>query len=431
MTENFIQVSVEEINGFKALISNHSINTKALEEKIIALQQDKLDLRVQIDLNTEEADKAKQTIANLNNSLTNEIKQSNYKINEKLVELIHLKETNANLEFDKKKLIIECDDLKEKIRRFEAKFENQDELKHKIKKYKSKIEKLEEKNNEIKDDLERKNRDLNELHISFEKQSNDFKQYKLNGSKNDSKQICKYKEIITDLNGAIKRQKNFSAIEISKFKKIIADLQINNTNLSSDISYLNGQLITSNSKISELTSKIECLNSDLIEKNEILLESIRPISYQDAEKSKNVSLLKNIKLEKFDDSTEVNQKNEAKIKSLTVENKNLLLKIEKLSVQKEKCDISTQTPTLKSVKLENPAVINEKHLDEIEKLKTELQRQKEIINQIIERSNEFQVQLKETKNENAMIKAKNNKLIENIQSIEISLNEFGSKFIKY
>ncbi len=60
-----------------------------------------------------------------------------------------------------------------------------------------------------------------------------------------------------------------------------------------------------------------------------------------------------------------------------------------------------------------------------------MQRQKEIINQIIERSNEFQVQLKETKNENTMIKAKNNKLIENIQSIEISLNEFGSKFMKY
>jgi chromosome segregation ATPase len=431
MTENFIQVSAEEINGLKTLISNHSINTKTLEEKIITLQQEKLDLRVQIDLNKEEADKAKQTITNLNNSLTNEIKQSNYKINEKLVDLNRLKETNINLEFDKKKLIIECDDLKEKIRRFEAKFEDQDELKHKIKKYKSKIEKLEEKNNEIKDNLERKNRDLDELKISFEKQSNDFKQYKLNGLKNDSKQICKYKEIITELNGAIKKHKNSNTDEISKFKKIISDLKINNANLRGDISCLNGQLITSNSKISELTSKIEYLNNDLIEKNELLLEFTRTISYQDAEKSKNVSLLKNIKLEKPDNSTEVNQKNEAIIKSLTIENKNLSLKIEKLSVQKEKCDISTQTPTLKLVKLENPAVINEKHLNEIEKLKTELKREKEIINQIIERSNEFQVQLKETKNENTMIKAKNNKLIENIQSIEFSLNEFGSKFIKY
>ena len=107
MTENFIQVSAEEINGLKTLISNHSINTKTLEEKIITLQQEKLDLRVQIDLNKEEADKAKQTITNLNNSLTNEIKQSNYKINEKLVDLNRLKETNINLEFDKKKLIIE------------------------------------------------------------------------------------------------------------------------------------------------------------------------------------------------------------------------------------------------------------------------------------------------------------------------------------
>ena len=107
------------------------------------------------------------------------------------------------------------------------------------------------------------------------------------------------------------------------------------------------------------------------------------------------------------------------ISKLTIENKNFLLKIENLSKQKEKLEISTQTPTLEIIKQESSTDVNH----EIEELKKEIETKKQIIDQIIERSNGFQRELKDTQNENNSIKIRNNKLFEKIILIENSLNE--------
>lgn len=64
-------------------------------------------------------------------SIKNEIKHSNYRINEKTLELNSFKEIITNLELDKKELIMECIDLNDQLRQ--------------IKKFNSKQEKEMEK----------------------------------------------------------------------------------------------------------------------------------------------------------------------------------------------------------------------------------------------------------------------------------------------
>ncbi len=356
-------------------------------------------------------------------SIKTEIKHSNYRIDEKTLELNRFKEIITNLELDKKELIMECIDLNDQLRQIKKFNSKQEKEMEKIctdiniefsyeegtclTRIRKRLSEQEEEiitlrnamNDETKDkmkfivecnDLKDQLRKLKRLYFEQKEEIDSLKSISIQKDKESELKINKYKSKIGTINNQTKNDFNKTTENHAETKILLEFktnlLNQNNRQLSESLTKIN-QIAFRNSCLEEQISSLKSVNKDLMEKNQILLV--------EKSASKHLPLITNIKLEKNDHFVASNSK-----------------------YQSEKHENSTQTDDL-------ILEINSNH--EIDKLKTELEYKTAIIDQIMIQSNKYQLDLMQKIYENVLINAKNSKLEEKILSFEKILNETGSK----